>query len=112
MREREKIEQVRRGETDAGDLPGSTTERMTIGLALNELAKTNPGYASDEAGAWQKLDATQRRIVRDFNPEYRKKEWVTKEETAMAEVDREFIDGGVKAVMRWIELKNREEAPQ
>jgi hypothetical protein len=112
MREREKIEQVQRGEIDAGDLPGSTTERMAIGLALNELAKTNPAYAGDEAGAWEMLNASQRRIVRDYNREYRKKKWLTEEEIVRAKMDRESIDGGVGKVMSLIEISKKDEATQ
>jgi hypothetical protein len=87
MRIIEKIGQVTRGEIDAGDLPGSTTERMTIGLALNALEKKNPSHAGDEKGAWQKLDAGQRQIVRNFNPEYRKKKWLTEEDIAIADFE-------------------------
>lgn len=71
----EKIGLVARGEIDVGELPGSTTERMAIGLALNALAKTNPSFAGDEAGAWWRLDACQRAVVEAFNPEYRKRKW-------------------------------------
>ncbi|MBB2828168.1 UNVERIFIED_ORG: hypothetical protein GGI63_004638 [Rhizobium esperanzae] len=85
MRILEKIDRVRRGEIDVGEVPGSTTERITIGLALDALEKTNPSYAGDEKGAWQWLNAWQRQIVRDFNPEYRKNEWVTAEDVAMAD---------------------------
>ena len=111
MRFLEKIGQVERGEIDVGDLPGSTTERMAIGLALNALEKTNPSYAGDEKGAWQKLDASQRQIVRDFNREYRKKKWLTEEDIAMADP---AIEASAKAwteeAMRRIELKKREKA--
>lgn len=71
----EKISQVVRGEIAVGDLPGSTTERMTIGLALNALEHTNPSFAGDEEGAWWRLDASQRKIVRAFNPAYRTRKW-------------------------------------
>lgn len=81
----EKIEKATRGEIDVGDIPGSTTERMTIGLALNALDKTNPSYAGDEKGAWEKLDASQRQIVRNHNREYRKKKWLTDEDRILAE---------------------------
>lgn len=84
MRILEKIGQVARGKIDAGDLPGSTTEQMTIGLAINALEKTNPGFARDEKGAWEWLDASQRTIVRDLNPEFRKRKWFTAEDIAYA----------------------------
>ena len=85
MRILEKIDQVVRGEIDVGEVPGSTTERIAIGLALNALEKTNPSFAGDESGAWERLDATQRKIVRRFNREYRKKKRLTAEELAVAE---------------------------
>jgi len=110
MREREKIEQVQRGEIGAGELCGSTTERMTIGLALNALAETNPGFGADEKGAWERLDASQRRIVRDFNREYRKKKWLTEEEIARAKMERELVDGSTGELMRWIKLSKGREA--
>ncbi|MBN9054542.1 MAG: hypothetical protein J0H80_12370 [Rhizobiales bacterium] len=77
MREKiiEKIGQVARGEIAVGDLPGSTTERMTIGLALNALEHTNPSFAKDEEGAWWRLDPWQCDIVRAFNPAYRTQKW-------------------------------------
>lgn len=71
----EKIGQVARGEIAVGDLPGSTTERMAIGLALNALEHTNPSFARDEEGAWWRLDASQCEIVRAFNPAYRTRKW-------------------------------------
>ncbi|RVO31649.1 hypothetical protein [Sinorhizobium meliloti] len=85
MRILEKIGQVARGEIDVEAFPGSTTERMAIGLALNALEKTNPSYRGDERGAWNMLDTSQRRIVRDCNPEYRKEKWLTDEDIAMAD---------------------------
>jgi hypothetical protein len=77
MREKiiEKIGKVARGEIAAGNLPGSTTERMTIGLALNALEHTNPSFANDEEGAWRRLDPGQCEIVREFNPAYRTSKW-------------------------------------
>ncbi|CAN7539537.1 hypothetical protein LJR257_003692 [Ensifer adhaerens] len=84
MRILEKIEQIKRGEIDVGEVPGSTTERMSIGLALNALKKTNPNYPGDEKGAWKMLSAYQRQIVRDLNPEYQKKKWLTEEDIAIA----------------------------
>ncbi len=71
----EKIGQVARGEIDVEALPGSTTERMAIGLALDALEKTNPSFSGDEAGAWWRLDVSQRAVVQAFNPEYRKRKW-------------------------------------
>lgn len=85
MRILDKIVLITLGEIDAGDVPGSTTERMTIGLALNMLEKTNPSFAGDERGAWERLDTAQRKIVRRFNREYRKKKWLTTEDIAMAQ---------------------------
>lgn len=85
----EKIKQATCGEIDVGDIPGSTTERMTIGLALNALEKTNPSYAGDEKGAWEKLDASQRQIVRDHNREYRKRKWLTDEDRILADLGDE-----------------------
>ncbi|MGR9423630.1 hypothetical protein [Rhizobium leguminosarum] len=70
-----KIGQVARGEIDVEALPGSTTERMAIGLALNALEKTNPSFAGDEEGAWSRLDSPQRAVVQAFNPEYRGRKW-------------------------------------
>jgi len=55
----EKIGQVARGEIAVEELPGSTTERITIGLALNALEKTNPSFEGDEEGAWWRLDRWQ-----------------------------------------------------
>lgn len=72
----EKIGQVARGEIAVEELPGSTTERMAIGLALNALGKTNPSFEGDEEGAWWRLDASQCDIVRAFNPAYRTRKWV------------------------------------
>lgn len=71
----EKIGQVARGEIDASELPGSTTERMAIGLALNALHKTNDSYAGQEEHAWRYLDQGQRALVQAINPEYRKRKW-------------------------------------
>ncbi|MQB34729.1 hypothetical protein [Rhizobium rhizogenes] len=71
----EKIGQVARGEIDVEALPGSTTERIAIGLALNALEKTNPSFARDEEGAWWRLDESQRAIVQAFNPVYRTWKW-------------------------------------
>lgn len=110
MRILEKIGQVTRGEIDVGDLPGSTTERMTIGLALDALEKTNPGFAGDEKGAWQRLDASQRQIVRDFNPEYRQEKWLTEEDIAMAEIDHASNDDWVEETLRRWEHKRKEGA--
>jgi len=110
MRILEKIGQVTRGEIDVGALPGSTTERMTIGLALDALEKTNPSFAGDEKGAWQRLDASQRRIVRDFNPEYRKEKWLTEEDIAMAEIDHGAIDTWVEETLRRWECRRKEGA--
>lgn len=71
----EKIGQVARGEIAVEELPGSTTERITIGLALNALEKTNPSFEGDEEGAWWRLDRWQCDIVRAFNPAYRTQKW-------------------------------------
>lgn len=71
----EKINQVVRGEIDVEELPGSTTERITIGLALNALGKTNPSFEGDEEGAWWRLEPYQCDIVRAFNPAYRTRKW-------------------------------------
>lgn len=71
----EKIGQVARGEIDASELPGSTTERMAIGLALNALHQTNESYAGQEEDAWFYLDRAQRDVVKAINPEYRKSKW-------------------------------------
>ncbi|MBB6179840.1 hypothetical protein [Pseudorhizobium flavum] len=85
----ERIGQVKRGEIAVGDVPGSTTERITLGLALGALEKTNPSYAGDEKGAWLRLDASQRQIVRKINREYRKKKWLTDWDIALAEIEQE-----------------------
>ncbi|MEQ9072193.1 MAG: hypothetical protein RLO18_36040, partial [Gimesia chilikensis] len=76
----------------------------------NELAVTNPAYSGDAKGAWEMLNASQRRIVRDFNCEYRKKKWLTEEEIVRAKMDRELVDGSVEELIRWIELNRKEEA--
>ncbi|MBD9640899.1 hypothetical protein IB277_31865 [Ensifer sp. ENS07] len=110
MRILEKIGQVTRGEIDVGGLPGSTTERMTIGLALDALEKTNPGFAGDQKGAWQRLDASQRRIVRDFNLEYRKEKWLTEDDVAMAVIDDCAIDAWVEETLSRWEHKRKEGA--
>jgi len=89
MRILEKIEQVARGEIAAADLCGSTTERMTIGLAIDALEQTNPDFAGDEKGAWERLDASQRTIVRDLNPEFRKRKWLTAEDIAIANFEND-----------------------
>lgn len=71
----EKIGQVARGEVAVEELPGSTTQRMTIDLALNALGKTGPSFEGDEEGPWWRLDASQCDIVRAFNPAYRTRKW-------------------------------------
>jgi uncharacterized protein YdiU (UPF0061 family) len=90
MRILEKIGQIERGEIAAGDVPGSTTERLAIGLAINALDKTNPDFAGDEKGAWERLDASQRSIVREINPEYRKRKWRTAEDIERARLERDW----------------------
>jgi hypothetical protein len=85
MRIREKVAQVQRGEVSVEEVPGSTTERMAIGLILNALGLTNPSFDGDQRGAWERLDHSQRTIVQDLNPEYRKKKWLTAEDKAMAD---------------------------
>jgi len=71
----DKIGQVTCGEIDAGELPGSTTERITVGLALNALEKTNPSFKGDEERAWWRLEPYQCDIVRAFSPAYRTRKW-------------------------------------
>jgi len=112
MRILEKIEQVVRREIDVGDLPGSTTERMTIGLALNALDRTNPSFAGDEKGAWERLDASQRKIVRDLNPEFHKKKWLTAEDIAMADptIAADTEEWAESTLRRRIEREKREKA--
>lgn len=70
-----KIGQVGHGEIDGGDRPGSTTERLAIGLALDALERTDSSFADDQGGAWSSLNASQRAIVRALNPECRKSKW-------------------------------------
>lgn len=72
--ERTMIESLRDGSVEPDELCGSTSELITAFLATKRFKDLPPPFEK-KRDAWNRLDARQRALVREFNPNFRAARW-------------------------------------